>query len=349
MYQKNMILAGLLIASCVTNTALSQEIKRQDTSLSAREIRALIERGLPETLSEDNTALAASLLSAKIGEPVQAALEPERLAAKLFEGRQATMSDGCLESTRAKADCLIMAGEASGPGEFLRLAVRFDEQELNVKFDKRDPDTAPLPSAKLSDADAYKQALEILRGSLAVNPVEIPQAPSDAKNPFPVRSINVAAAVDAKPTRVATVEKLVKIQRGLYAGDKLGWVPGPGQFIMRIDDRGINGLSLRDWANLERYGRGLNPSGAKSRSELVTELTERLQREGISQVTSVNSVIAVAKLDSADSPVPVLRAFVTAQPADLPEEAQARVLSSAGVVLEVPLIAPKDDDQEGDD
>ena len=54
-------------------------------------------------------------------------------------------------------------------------------------------------------------------------------------------------------------------------------------------------------------------------------------------VPAANSLLAVSLPSGAESPMPVLRVYASAQPDDLSEEEQARVVFSAGVAFEIPL------------
>lgn len=352
MILKNMTVKKMLpvlvgVTGLFTVTAgYANEKNREERATTTDEIYQIIERGLPTTLRDDNSGLAKQLLAVKPTGPLTANLKLDTLVESLFETKPTTQ--GKCDLRAGEVDCVAALGERAGRGAYSQLHVNSKNSETNVRFGKRPAADGSLVEATLADRDAYERAVALLSKSFALSASDIPVAPKTARNPYPVRTVKVALAQSDKPQKTVAVEKLVTLPRGVYAGE-LGWLPGPGEWSVSLDDRGINMASVRNWADMSRYGEGLRAENIKSRSDLVEELVERFKHEGVEKLASANSHIAIVRLEGAEVPVPVLRVFAAPQDRDLSEEEQADLVSSAGVVFDLPLFAKYDESLKIDD
>lgn len=342
------LIATLIGAASLFSIAASHanDKYREERATSVDEIYQIIERGLPVTLGDDNSALAKQLLSVKPTGPLTNNLQLDTLVTTFFANKPVTQ--GNCELRSQNVNCTAALGEKAGKGAYSQLRVNTRNSETNVRFAKRSAADSPLAEVTLGDREAYERALALVSKSFALGTSDIPVAPKNARNPYPVRTINVALAQSEKPQKIVAVEKLVTLPRGVYAGE-LGWLPGPGEWSVSLDNLGINTASVRNWADMSRYGEGLRAENIKSRKDLVEELVERFQHEGIEKLASANSHIAIVRLEGAEVPVPVLRVYAAPQVRSLTEEQQAEVVSSAGVVLDLPLFAQYDERVKSDD
>ncbi len=336
--------ASMFLAAAVQ----AGEENREEKTLSSREIAKLIDFGMPEYLTENNVELVAAMLNPKLGDSLSKKLNLDVVAEEFFEGKKTNIEGNCYDSRFDLKNCELSAGDAAGKGAFSKLSLRHDHAKTSLRFAKRPEQREKPEPVELSDARAYKQALRLFTETIGVSELEIPVAPVTAKNRYPVKTVNLAASRGKGAETIIPVQKLVNIQRGLYV-DKLGWIPGPGQLAVSFNSEGINAAVVRSWADMSEYGRELNAKNAKSRSQLVEELSDLLQKEGIGKLDSANSLLAVSLPSGAESPMPVLRVYASAQADDLSEEEQARVVSSAGVVFEIPLIHSDDSTRSSDD
>lgn len=332
-------ISALVFFSTPLTTTAQEERPREERATSVDEMVAIVEKGLPNLISDNNADLVEALLSPRLGKSFNDAFDVDFVAKKLFVNGEPE-SQRCDETKRV---CEFVDGDASGQGEYSKLSVLEGPAAMSVRFVHRPKESDKVVSTKLSDKSAYDIASTLLTDTLGVPSEEIPIAPSSALYPLPVKTVNLAFSNGEGENKTMPVEKLVKIQRGLYVGGNLGWVPGPGKMSVVLNEAGVSSAVVRGWADMSRYGEGLSSRNAKSRSQLVEELVTRFQKEGILRLHSARSLLAVGLPEGASAPVPVLRVFASAQPRDLEETSQASVVSSAGVVFDIPLIALKDD------
>lgn len=344
---KHLLPAIVGVASLVAvATSSANEKYRDERATSIDEIYEIIERGLPSTISDNNSALAKQLLTIKPGRPLLENLNLDVLLDSLFDSNPETQ--GKCDLRASEFDCIAASGEKAGRGAYAQLQVNRKNSEANVRFAKRPEADGKLVPATIGDREAYERAVALLTKSFALSTAEIPVAPKTARNPYPVRTVNIALAQSEKPQKIVAVEKLVSLPRGLYAGE-LGWLPGPGEWTVALNDQGVNMASVRNWADMSRYGEGLRAENIKSRTDLVEELVERFKHEGVEKLASANSHLAIVRLEGAEVPVPVLRVFAAPQDEDLTEEQQAELVSSAGVVFDIPLFAKYDESSQSND
>lgn len=330
------LVAGLLAVAISANA--KEDPVRDEKQLSRAEMYNIVEKGLPEVLSEDNYEIAAALLTPRLGQPLVERFDRDAAVKTLFPHKQSTQEE-CSEKSR---QCDITEGSAAGRGAFAKLSILHTDRASDIRFVQRPEQTDKFLPTELSDKQAYDLAQNLLVNTLGVPKEEIAIAPRGAKNPYPVKTVNMAFANGKGDDQVIPVEKLISMSRGLHAGH-LGWVPGPGKLTIALNEEGVSTLAVRNWADMSDYGKDLDARKAKSRSQLVAELVSRFEREGITHLNSARSLLAISLPEGAESPVPVLRVYAAAQPRDLDESSQAKTLSTAGVVLELSLIA-KDDD-----
>jgi hypothetical protein len=164
--------------------------------------------------------------------------------------------------------------------------------------------TTVPPSAKLSDADAYDQALKFM-DLVGVPRSDIPVAPKGAKNPLPVRSLEAAAEDDKGGTSArVVVHKMVTLPRALVVpggllqdpatGIVLQHVLAPGVATLAISDGGVQYARLDGWADAPMDPK-LDPRQAKSSSELINEITDDLYGEGVRKVGSLSILISLRR------------------------------------------------------
>ncbi|SMF53934.1 hypothetical protein SAMN02745866_03406 [Alteromonadaceae bacterium Bs31] len=344
----NAFVVAIAASAMLSTLVQAGEETREERLLSSKEIARLIDAGMHDRITENNVELVSAMLNPKIGDSLNKTLNLDLIAEELFEGAKPSIDGNCYDSRFDLKKCEMTAGEAAGKGAYAKLAFASDKSKTSLRYAKRS-DAVDLPKpVKLSDAEAYKGALSLAVETFGVSEVEIPRAPAKSKNPYPVKTVNLATSKGKGVSSDIPVQKLVTIQRGLYV-EKLGWIPGPGRLSVSFNSDGLNAAALRSWADMSEYGHDIDPRKAKSRAELVEELTTLFQKEGVAKLDSARSLLAVSLPTGAESPIPVLRVFASAQPSELSEKEQANVVSSAGVVFEIPLVASDDAMSSSDD
>ncbi|GLS24748.1 hypothetical protein [Marinibactrum halimedae] len=327
--------------SLLTQTALAQinEADRQEKILSKAALSRLISAGLPETITENNTELAAVLLKPKLGDPLSKTLNIDHVIETVFENARDIKKSGNCSILPSK--CEITAGDINGKEAFSILNYENNGTQTQLRFVKRGSADQLPETMKIDDREVFEQAMAFVDNVFKIAPENIPKPPSSAKNRLPVKTVNLSVSSEDKRgqrrTETTPVEKFVQFQRGFQV-ETLGWVPGPGELALQYDAKGLNVAVIQGWSSMEEYGRNLNPRNAKSRSTLIEEIASRFQREGIGHLSSARSHLAITQLPGDESPIPVLRIYAAAQPNDLTEEEQAKVVSSAGVVMDIALI-----------
>jgi len=348
-----MKLLNALIVAAAASVALGSvvhagEETREENIASPKDIARLLDAGMPEPLSDNNVELVSAMLKPQLGKSWKKSLDLDLISEQLFDGKKPQIDGNCYGNRFDFSECKMTAGEAAGKGDYTKLAFVDSKAKTSLRFAKRTVADDVPKRVTMSNAEAYKKAINLVVETFGISEVEIPVAPTNAKQPYPVKTVNLATSTGKGVSSDIPVQKLVSIQRGLHV-DKLGWIPGPGRLTLSFTANGLNAAAVRSWADMSEYGQNVDPRKAKSRTELIEELTTLLQKEGIGKLHSARSLLAVSLPTGAESPVPVLRVFASAQADDLTEKEQANVVSSAGVVFEIPLVASDDSLQGSDD
>jgi len=326
MTSRNTSLPTTLAPLCAAVLALSPLLAGAQTADPKEQLRAAIAGQVRNLLGDGSGAVVERLMLVKPAPGLGQRFDPARVANALF-GRQApTFAPDCRSSSTSAKEpdaglCVVDAGNReSETGAYTVLAYGKNTGTGDVLFSRRaafNPNATTLPpSAKLSDAEAYDQALKFL-DLLGVPRSDIPVAPQGAKNPLPVRSL-VAGAEDEKggtAVRV-TLHKVVTLPRALVVpggllrdpatGVVLNHVLAPGLATLAVSDGGVQFARLDGWADAPMDPK-LDPRKAKSTADLVNEITDDLYGEGVRKVGSLSILISLRKaMPNPDDPNPPL-------------------------------------------
>lgn len=292
----------LALSAWLPSTAQAQS--REDVDLE--QLRAIVGAQLGPLMPEGSSALVEKLSSVKPDGAISRSFRPAEVSKALF-GRVTPQAAPDCNSTSTNAGepdgglCHISAGSRDAPrGAYTVLSYSKQIGLGHISFMRReafDPASTALPSeVKLDDREAYAQALAFLE-LLGVPKSEIPQPPSDAKNPLPVRTLEVGyASADGRERRVIPVQKVVQIPRAfeiqdLYvnpaSGQRLNHALVPGSATVVLDDRGVQMARVNGWADAQ-MDPSVDPKLAKSVQDLVDEIAQDLYAQGVRQPSSVS-------------------------------------------------------------
>jgi len=321
------------------------------------EVLRLIDAGLPEPLRGDIGELVTKMMGAKIGPPLSQTFEPKLAIARLL-GRGARLAPECRQVFTKSGDpdrlpCIASVGTADGMGAYRQLAFSKHMALGNVSFFDRPADKdigiADLTPVKIPDDEAYVLAQSWLALNFGLGPDEIPLAPANAKNPYPVRTIAMAAQDEGGKMEAVEVEKLVMIHRGLFAGlgGDFDWLPAPGAAMVVMDDMGVKQAAIREWQELVPDPNA-TAENAKTLQELSDEIADDLRglmkgpinriligvSYGVTAPTNDKNLVGLL--------LPAVQVYVSSVPADLTEDEQVALartqVSTASVVREYPLV-----------
>lgn len=320
------LLPAKLAPLCAAVLALSPLLAGAQTADPKELLRAAVAQQVRNLLGDGSGPVVERLMTVKPAPGLGHRFDPARVASALFGRQAATFAPDCRSTTTSAREpdaglCVVEAGNReSETGAFTVLAYGKNIGTGDVLFSRRaafNPNATTLPpSAKLSDADAYDQALKFM-DLLGVPRSDIPVPPQGVKNPLPVRSL-VAGADDEKGSNVArvTVHKVVTLPRALVvpggllrdpaSGVVLNHVLAPGLATLAVTDAGVQFARLDGWADAPMDPK-LDPRKAKSTSELVNEITDDLYGEGVRKVGSLSILISLRKAyPNPDDPNPPL-------------------------------------------
>ncbi len=278
------------------------------------QLRAAVAQSVRGLLGDSSGPLVERLMTVKPEPGLGRNFDISRVANSLFRRQAISFAPDCrTTSTSAKEPdtglCVVESGNRdSETGALTMLAYSKNIGAGDLMFSRRaafnPADTTLPPSARLSDGDAYEQALKFM-DLLGVPRSDIPIAPQGAKNPLPVRSL-VAAVEDDKggtSTRV-TVHKLVALPRAFVVpggllrdpatGNMLNHVMAPGSATVAVSDGGVQFARLDGWADAPmdpNLGRGK----AKSAADLVNEITDDLFGEGVRKVGALSMLVTLRR------------------------------------------------------
>lgn len=310
---------------------------------------------LPGLIGSSNSELVDKLINAKMGSPLSRSFDAAKAVKAVFGRTTPTYAPDCKQLFTPTGDidpgeCMATRGQRGGTGAFTRLSFSKHLGLGSIKYLKRPADGSVLPSnlkpVKLSDADAYAQALTFLQTNFGLPPEEIPQPPAGAKNPLPVKNLVLAWGDKPGTGGSVPVRKLVLVQRGFFVDIKgsggqqdLPWVQGPGQARVLLDDTGIQQAVIRNWQEL-RANPAVDPKNAKSRSELIEEIADDLLGENVVPIETMRFTIVLSGTPAGSFGLllPAVRMTAAPVPNDLGEAGQASAVSTAGFVREYALV-----------
>lgn len=338
-------------------------------------LRAAVAQQVRTLLGDGSGAVVQRLMLVKPDPGLASRFDAARVTSGLFGRQAATFAPDCRSTSTAAGEsdaglCVVEAGNRdSETGAYTVLAYAKNIGAGDLMFTRRaafNPNATTLPpSAKLSDADAYEQALKFM-DLLGVPRSDIPQPPQGVKNPLPVRSL-VAGANDEKGSALARVivHKTVTLPRALpvpggllqdpNSGVVLRHVLAPGLATLAINDGGVQFARLDGWADAQLDPK-LDPSKAKSTAELITEITDDLYGEGVRKVGSLSILIALRQAlpnpEDPDSPQckrcgvlrPALQVMVSLPGAGRVESSEKSFIPP-GLVREYDLVTQGDNER----
>lgn len=259
--------------------------------------------------------------------------------------------------------CTLDAGARDDPtGAYVMLAYSKNIGLGNVRYYRRPAfkagdETEPPAQLKISDDDAFKQALAFAE-LVGVPKSEIPEFPAGAK--LPVRTLGAGTeASPGKEARRYELQKVVVLPRALVVPGGLGRDPAtgrqlnhvlvPGQAMVAVNDTGVQFARVDGWSDAQMDPK-LDPKLVKSASALVNEITEDLYNEGVRRVGTLSILISLRKAyPNPDDPNPpicpvcgVLRPAVkviVSQPAVERFTGSEKLVAAPGLVREYDLVA----------
>jgi hypothetical protein len=349
--------------------ALSPLLAHAQTADPKELLRAAIASSLRPMLGDSSATVVERVMTIKPDGAISRNFDLGRVTSAVFGRQAANFAPDCRStSTSAKEPdgglCVVEAGNReSETGAYTMLAFSKNIGAGDLMFTRRaafNPGSTTLPpSAKLSDADAYGQALKFL-DLLGVPRSEIPLPPKDAKNPLPVRSLE-AGAEDEKGGTAArvVVHKMVTLPRAFVVpggllrdpttGVILSHVIAPGGATLAVTDAGVQFARLDGWSDAQLDPK-LDPRRAKSTSELINEITDDLYGEGVRKVGSLSILISLRKgyphPDDPNPPLcpicgvlrPALQVMVS-QPGVGRVDSSEKAFVAAGLMREYDLVA----------
>lgn len=297
---------------CAALLALSPLLAGAQAADPKEQLRAAVAQQVRNLLGEGSGPVVERLMTVKPEPGLSRSFDAARVTSALFGRQAATFAPDCRStSTSAKeADtglCVVEAGNRdSDTGAFTLLAYSKNIGAGDLMFTRRaafNPSSTSLPpSAKLSDSEAYGQALKFM-DLLGVPRSDIPVPPQGVKNPLPVRSLEVGAEDEKGGTGIRlTVHKMVTLPRAFVvpggllqdpaSGLVLHHVLAPGQATVAVTDSGVQYARIDGWADAPMDPK-LNPRLAKSSAELVDEITNDLHGEGVRKVGKLSILISL--------------------------------------------------------
>lgn len=322
------------------------------------EWKSMLDEALPkEVITEDYQKLqdlVRRLLSAKLGTPLSESFSQSTAIKTIWPRGGYKMSSDCRTTTTSEGDidpgeCSVIQGTPSSAALFKELRYSKNMVLGNVSYLYRkalkeiSPDS--LSEIKMTDEEAYEKALSFLNKVFGLTMAEIPVAPKDAKVPLPVKTIAMGWGDPKGETGNVPVEKIVMLQRGLSVEfpEVYNWLPGPGRAMVILDDNGVKEAVIRNWVELKPHPNA-DPQNAKTRFELLEEMTEDLFHYNKGPVSSVNIRIALSTVPSEPSEsgiglmLPAIQVLVSPVPGELSEEEQAKVWTTAGFIREYSMV-----------
>ncbi len=311
---------------CAALLATAPLLAQAQTADPKELLRSALSQQVRSLLGDGSVKVIERLMTVKIEPGLGQHFDPARVTTALFGRQAASIAPDCRSTTTNAKEpdpglCVVETGNReSDTGAYTMLAYSKNIGSGDLMFTRRaafNPNASTLPvSAKLSDADAYAQALKFM-DLLGVPRGDIPVPPKGAKNPLPVRSLEVGAA-DEKGGNGARliVHKMVTLPRALVVpggllqdpatGLILNHVLAPGNATVAVTDAGVQYARLDGWADAPMDPK-LDPRLAKSVTDLVNEITDDLYGEGVRKVGNLSILITLRRAyPNPDDPNPPL-------------------------------------------
>ncbi len=366
------MLMTMRVTAAIAALVLAPTIALAQTADPREQLRAAISGALRPLLGDSGAPIVEKLMKIKPDGAISRGFEPGRVSTALFGRNAINVAPDCKStSTPVKepdsGKCVIESGLRESPtGAYTMLSYSKTPGLGDIAFLRRasfNPNSTTLPiPVKLSDADAYKQALAFL-ALLGVPKSEIPVPPPGAKNLLPVRSLVAGSESDRGVDSTRTeIHKVVSIQRGFEVpgglftdpstGIVLTHVLAPGEAVVALNDSGVQVGLVEGWSDAQMDPR-LDPSKAKPINELIDEITDDLFAEGVRKTGTLSILISLRKAypnpDDPNPPLcpacgllrPALKVVVT-QPGINPVESSEKNWIAPGVVREYDLVSPSD-------
>ncbi|CAN5900672.1 hypothetical protein BH11PSE8_BH11PSE8_40350 [soil metagenome] len=328
MYSKPMHsrVAAATLAACAAFAAVAALVPTaaQAQTAGAREqLFSAVNSALTPLLGTSSSEVVGRLMKVKIDGSISRNFNLAKVSQAAFGRGGGVAAADCRVTTTAANEpdeglCLLEAGKREDPnGAYTSLAFSKNIGQGNIKFVKRAASNGsgdPV-SVKLSDADAYKKALEFA-DILGLPRSEIPIAPAGAKVTLPVRSLVVGAGEKRGADTKFEIQKVVSLPRALVVpgglikdpatGVVLSHVLLPGNATFAITDAGVQFARIDGWSDAQ-FDPKLDPSKAKSVSQLASEITDDLYNEGVRKVGSLSILISLRRAyPNPDDPNPPL-------------------------------------------
>lgn len=351
-------LSALITTACLglPGTANAGDTPPTDPRPPSRsELMRQVGDTLPGLIGSENGPLVDKLIHPRMGSPLSRSFDAAKAVKAVFGRLPPTYAPDCKQLFTPTGDidpgeCMATRGQRGGQGAFTRLSFSKHLGLGDIKYLKRLADSSVVPSdlkpVRLTDAQAYVQALAFLQANFGLPPEEVPQPPTGATNPLPVRNLVMAWADKPGGGGAVPVRKLVLVQRGFFVDVKgsggqrdLPWVQGPGQARVLIDDTGIHQAVIRNWLEL-RANPAVDSKNAKTRTELIEEITDDLLGENAAPIETMRFTIVLSSVPAGSFGLLLPAVRMTAAPVkdDLSEADQAAAVSTAGFVREYALV-----------
>ena len=357
---------------CVSLLALAPVLAQAQTADPRKALHTAVSDALQQLMGDSTAPVVERLMLVKPEGNLARNFDVGKVTSALFGRQAASFAPDCRSSTTSarEADeglCVVEGGNRdSETGAYTLLAYSKNIGAGNLMFARRaafSPGSDALPpSAKLSDSDAYDQALKFM-GLLGLSTSDIPKPPAGVKNPLPVRSL-MAGATDDKGSTVArlTLHKTVTLPRALLVpggllqdprtGFVLQHVIAPGSATLNVSDSGVQFARIDGWSD-SPMDPHLARGKPKSTGDLANEIADDLYGEGVRKVGTLSILISLRRAyPHPDDPNPplcpvcgVLRPAVqvmVSQPGADRTETSERAFMAPGLVREYDLVAQTD-------
>lgn len=324
MYSKPMYsrVAAATLTALAALATLAPTTSHAQTAGDKELLRAAVLNALTPMLGSDSGEVVGRLMKVKIEGSISRNFVLANVSKVAFPRGGVAAADCAVDKTRAnEADetpCVYESGRRDDPnGAYTSLSFSKNIGQGNIKFIKRAASNGsgdPV-SVKLSDADAYKKALEFA-DLLGLPKSEIPIPPADAKVKFPARTLVVGAGEKRGSDTKFEIQKVVSLPRALVVpgglfkdpatGIVLSHVLLPGNATFAITDGGVQFARIDGWSDAQLDPK-LDPSKSKSVSQLASEITDDLYNEGVRKVGRLSVLIALRRAyPNPDDPNPPL-------------------------------------------
>ncbi len=345
------LIVSLLLVLLLTASRADETTPSVEAETTLEDWIRLVDGVLPtEVIREKNSDFVAKLLSPVLGDPLSKTFNLEKAIPSLFEQKGLSWERSCFKRMTdageiSRGDCRIYQGKASGEGSYRELSFSKHMALGNIGYHNRtalkNVTADELIPIRMSDREAYDGAIYFLNTVFGVSLDEMPIPPKGAI--LPVKTVALGIVNEKGISRSVSVEKIVKLKRGLFvgAGDNLDWVPGPGQAFLVLDDTAVKEVVIRAWQEVVPHP-DAHPEYAKSRSELIDEMSRDLfeNSNGPTEALNVTFILSAEELrgDGVGLLLPTVRISVSPVPDDLSEEEQGKMFTTAGFVRDYCLV-----------